>query len=170
MHVELKKAAEAQPEPDPVQAENPAVRERLEKAEAAAAAANVRIAALENERAVAEFVDIVKADMPNVSAEHATLGRILKSAKDALTEDDFNELTRVLKAASEQLKTGDVFKQTGASNTAPVTDDPVVEVNRKAAALQKDNPNLKTAEAVTQVLNSDRKLYDRYAAASQVKV
>ena len=158
------------PKPDPAQAESPEVRARLEKAEKEAKASEIRIAALETERDVAKFVGIVKKDMPNVSAEHGKLASILKSAKDALTEDDFNELTRVLKAASEQVKTGDVFKQAAAGGTGPVSQDPTVEVNKRAAELQKVNPKLELADAIGQVLNTDQALYNRYTAATQVKV
>lgn len=146
------------------------VRLALEKAEEERAAlakraddAEAIVKAERDERLTRDF--ITKAEgykaLPFKAAE---FGPVLKACSEKLEKAEFDEVERVLKAADEQIAAGDLFKTQGRSGDAP-GDDPVAEVQAKAAEIKKSDSSLSEGQALERALSSDSDLQTRYLNA-----
>jgi chromosome segregation ATPase len=147
----------------------PAVRERLEKAEADAQALAERLEKAEknaaserDERLSKEFV--TKAEAFKALPVKATeFGAVLKSASEKLSKDEYEHLEGVLKAADEQIAAGDLFKEQGRGGTS-MQDGALAEATEKAQELRKADSTLSAEQALDRVFQNDRALQERYLA------
>ena len=142
-----KKSIEAPAADDSLKGLPEEVRKRLEvaekaiadaKAEAEVAKADAKAAQesakIERDsRVTGEWVAKVKADMPRIAAPADTFGAVLKRAEEALSAEDFAELTRVLKAASAAINLAPI----GSDSTADAT-SASAQIEAAAADLLKD--------------------------------
>jgi hypothetical protein len=127
-------------------------RERLEKSEQALAEK--------------QFIAKAKDELPALAAA-SRLGPVLKAAHEHLDEETFGELEAILKAANEQVETGDLFKELGraALTDESQTGDAWSEIEKAADALiEKDSEGLTREQAIDKVMKTaeGRKLYSRY--------
>jgi len=102
----------------------------------------------------------------NLAKSDDEFGPVLKSIANAerdgaLPEGTAAKLDEVLKAADEQVKAGDLFKEAGRAGHGGATDS---EGKLKAAAdeLRKADPKLSQPQAIAKALENDGSLYDEY--------
>ena len=153
---DLEKASEVET-PEPVEIDkselDPRVREALDKAEARAADADARIEKAENlakaerdARVTKEFV--AKAEQfAHVAGDTSEFGRILKSASESLSKEDFDLLEQRLTAANEQIDKGELFKQAGEDGDGRRGTD-VSDMAQKAEDIRKADPSVSEFEAM----------------------
>ena len=161
LEADLAKAPEPAPvEPTPIDKSelDPRVREALDKAEARAAEADERIEKAESiakaerdQRITKEFV--AKAEQfAHVAGDTSEFGRILKSASESLSKEDFDLLQERLAAANEQIDKGELFKQAGAAGDGQRGGPDIVN---KATEVKKADPNLSQYEAMRQAARGE---------------
>lgn len=141
-----------------------AANERIEKAEKDAKDAQELAKAEQDKRVTREFV--AKAEgyqaLPQKPAE---FGPVLKSASEKLTKEEYDELDRVLKAADEQIRRGDLFKQIGGDGgPGGVGTDAFSELQRKAEEIRKSDSKLSPEQALEKAMQADPELQRRYLA------
>lgn len=151
----LKKASKDDPEPTEIDKSElpPAVRDALEKAEKREQEANERIEKAEtiakeerDQRITREFV--VKAEaIPHVAGDTAEFGKVLKSASELLSKEEFELLEQRLSAVNEQIDKGELFKQLGRSGDAE-RDSGEDAIARKAEELKKADSSLSDYDAM----------------------
>lgn len=129
------------------------VQKRLEAAEAVAKAEK-------DARLTTEFV-AKAAEMPGLTGTPEEIGPVLKAASEALSDEHFDALMGVLKAASEQLESSELFTAKGADGT-PDANSAIDEINKRAAALVESGSAPSLAHAITKAAAADPKLYSRY--------
>jgi len=102
----------------------------------------------------------------NLAKSDDEFGPVLKSIANAerdgaLPEGTAAKLDEVLKAADEQVKAGDLFKEAGRNGHGGATDS---EGKAKAAAaeIKKADPKLTDAQAIAKAYADDPTLYDEY--------
>jgi hypothetical protein len=135
------------------------IRKRLEASEA-------RIQKMEDEKL--EQVYLAKA---KALGQNEDFGRVMKRVSvNATTAEDLQEIERVIKALSEQAKSGKLFTTLGSDgNDGDVADEPDKAFLAKARKLREDNKDLSWNDACAQVAREDPDLYDRHrrSAATQ---
>jgi hypothetical protein len=88
-------------------------------------------------------------------------------AKNQATPADIEDLERLLKAQGEQIKTGRLFSEFGKGGFESGEPSAQHRVMAKAKELQKADPKLSVADAITQVLKADESLNSDYLAESR---
>jgi hypothetical protein len=121
-----------------------------------------------SEQALAEKQYIAKAkdELPALAAADK-LGPVLKAAAESLAEETFGELEAILKAANEQVETGDLFKELGrtALTSEDTAGDAWSQLEKAAEAIvEKDGETLTREQKIDRVLKTEegQKLYARY--------
>lgn len=136
------------------------IRKRVEAAEKKAADAEVEIAkmreAVKEKEVIEKCAGIDGADV---------LVPVLKR----LTDADQEPIIKALKALTEQVKAGELFKAKGSDGNGMSAGSAVEEINKRAADLAKaDNVSLGDAQA--KIFAADPELYDRYRAETSLRV
>ena len=88
-------------------------------------------------------------------------------AKNRATSEDIADLERLLKAMGEQVKHGRLFAEFGKGGFEEGSPRASNRVQARVTELQKADPKLGYADAVTQVLKADSSLQDEYLAESR---
>jgi hypothetical protein len=130
------------------------VRKRLEDGEA-------KVAKLEAEKAEAEQVAFVKSALPQIPGKYEEVGGLLKRAKDALKAEDFEALTKILKAASEQIEKGGLFREAGKPGDGAVS-NPLAQIDALAEAIVAKDASVTKSAARARVIADHPELYDAY--------
>lgn len=109
---------------------------------------DVLIAKAEDEKIEKEFVAIVKSDMPNLGKAE-DIGRLLKTCKEKLEDQDFNFIESVFKKASSQIEEGDLFTEFGSSVEAGESSSSDAEdrAMAKVAKIREENPGMTIQKA-----------------------
>ena len=141
-------------------AEIEAMQKRLEDAEKRATEADERVAKLETERRTAEFVKRAEG-YASIPVEAPKFGPILMKAADALTDEERDELYRVLDAANEAARVGKLFSEAG--NDMP-EGSARAQVTAKAEEIRKADPKLTLEQAKRQVYRDNPELAEQEAA------
>ena len=113
-------------------------------------------------RETAEMIAKAEKDMANVpSTTPVELGPLLKRAKNALIEADYNTLEKALVAASAAIKAGELLKEVGTTgaNAGSNAND---QLNSLAKAINIANPNLTKEQAFVKALDQNPNLYAQY--------
>ena len=116
------------------------------------------MAAIDEERDIAKMAQAIGADMPNLPVEVAKFAPILKRAATAMTEEDFAELNRVLKASSAGM--GEMLKAVGLPLHRVTKSSTEAEVDAKAQEIAKRD-GVTFEKAYTKVLEENPALYRR---------
>ncbi len=151
----------------------PAVREALEKAEARAdklekqAEEDAKIAKAERDlRITREFVAKAETEFPSVGGSSEEFGPVLKTMSETLPEDVFKSIETRLRAAEEQVRTSNLFKELGmGGDPTPGADVELDAALQKADDLQKADPNLSRYDAMR--LSMSREQQAAYLAANR---
>lgn len=99
-----------------------------------------------DQRVTREFV--VKAEaIPHVAGDTAEFGKVLKSASELLSKEEFELLEQRLSAVNEQIDKGELFKQLGRSGDAE-RDSGEDAIARKAEELKKADSSLSDYDAL----------------------
>lgn len=142
--------------------------ELIKKAEEQATKAENAERIAKEERDVRETRDYIakSAGYENLAKADDEFGPVLKSIANAerdgaLPEGTAAKLDEVLKAADEQVKAGDLFKEAGRNGHGGNSD---AEGKAKAAAaeIKKADPKLTDAQAIAKAYEADPSLYDEY--------
>ena len=134
---------------------NPAIKERVEKAEAAVAEAVAKTVAAEEKIAKADFAKRA-AELNALPTKPEEFGEVLRKIADA-TPAEYERLTEVLKSANEIIKSGKAFEEVGSGQTGAASGMTVIE--KRAEELRKVNPSLTKEQAFVKVMETDPKLY-----------
>lgn len=158
---EAKKAAELEKQKADekiavTKAEHEAVAKKLADAEA-------EIAKMRDEQELAKFTEIAKSELGSLPEKAETMGALLRKAKGALDEAEFQSLFRLLKAANAQSDTSVLFKQFADGND----DEPQSaeeQITAKAEELRKADPSLTIEQATAKVMADSPELRKAYGA------
>jgi len=148
----------------------PEVRALVEKAEKDATEATAKAAAAEalakeerDRRLDREY--LAKAEsFKFLGADTGELAPLLKSANATLGSEQYEKLEGILRAADEQIRQGDLFKQMGTDQGGGEPTDALMEVTRKAEELRKSDDSLSMEKAMERVMTEDKALQQRYLA------
>jgi len=130
-----------------LEAENQATKERLEKAE--------------TQRILKEHIEKAEKSYPH-AGDPAKIALITKEIAQKVPEA-WAELEPILKAMSEQIEKGELFKEMGKSTSSESDDNTALaEINKMAKERVEKGLDTDFASAWTKVVNADRELYGRY--------
>lgn len=121
------------------------------------------IAKMRAEQTQREFRDIAKSELPKLPGKSDEVGDILMKAHDALDEDEYKSLFKMLKAANAQADTAEIFKELGNPDNDDASKSVAEIVAEKAQALV-DSGDAKTLEiAKAKVMKDSPELRKQYA-------
>jgi hypothetical protein len=150
----------------------PEIRKALEKAETEReelrkqAQKAERLAKDERDRRIErEFVAKAEAEYAHVGGDAAEFGRLLKSASEKLSGDEFAQLETQLKAANERIS-ATLYKEAGVSGD-PVPGATSVhadKLEKRAQELRKADRSLSAYEAMHLAMTEDREAQAAYLA------
>ena len=130
-----------------LETENQATKERLEKAE--------------NQRILKEHIEKAEKIYPH-AGDPAKIALITKALEQKAPEA-WAELEPILKAMSEQIEKGDLFKELGKSTSQDSDDNTALtEINKMAKERIEKGLDTDFATAWTMVVKADPELYGRY--------
>ena len=130
-----------------LETENQATKERLEKAE--------------NQRILKEHIEKAEKIYPH-AGDPAKIALITKALEQKAPEA-WAELEPILKAMSEQIEKGDLFKEVGKSTPGESEDNTALtEINKMAKERIEKGLDTDFATAWTMVVKADPELYSRY--------
>lgn len=103
-----------------------------------------------------EFITKAENDFAYVGGDTREFGKLLKSASENLSKDDYDRLEEVLKAADKGLEKSELFTEIGKSGEATrEARDGIQKAEDKAAELRKADPTLSRADALAQAYRTD---------------
>jgi hypothetical protein len=127
-----------------------AVWQSREDEKSRADAIEARLQKMEEKEEAETFVRKARDDFGNLPTDPTKLGPVLKAASAALSEEQYQEITEVLRAADEMIAQSSIFDEHGKTTRKPSnTED---EVMAKARKLMADEPDLKQHEAISRVM------------------
>ena len=129
-----------------LETENQATKERLEKAE--------------NQRILKEHIEKAEKIYPH-AGDPAKIALITKALEQKAPEA-WAELEPILKAMSEQIEKGALFKELGKSTSHESDDTALTEINKMAKERIEKGLETDFATAWTKVVKADPELYGRY--------
>ena len=129
-----------------LETENQATKERLEKAE--------------NQRILKEHIEKAEKIYPH-AGDPAKIALITKALEQKAPEA-WAELEPILKAMSEQIEKGALFKELGKSTSQESDDTALTEINKMAKERIEKGLETDFATAWTMVVKADPELYGRY--------
>lgn len=112
-----------------------------------------------NARITKEFI-VKAATMPLIGITSEQMGPILKAVSEACPTE-YAQLEAVLKANSEAIAKGDLFKTLG-SDGSGATETAWDQINKKAEELRKADSSLTAAAALTKAMQENPALYAQY--------
>jgi DNA repair exonuclease SbcCD ATPase subunit len=143
------------------------IRKRLEDAEKDKTEREAELKKAKFEASEKEHIEKAKAfEVLPVEAEK--FGGVLKRVHDAVGDEDFAEVERVLKAADEAARKGGVFKEKGQTGGSGTPGDNEAEAIAKARAkelVEKSDGKLTEHDALGQVFRAEPELYEKYRAS-----
>jgi hypothetical protein len=134
---------------------NPAIKERVEKAEAAVAEAVAKTAAAEETIAKADFAKRA-AELNALPIKPEEFGEVLRKISAAAPEQ-YTKLTEVLKSANEVIKSGKAFEEVGSGQVGEPKG--LTAIEKKAEEIMKSEPTLTKEQAFVKAMERDPKLY-----------
>lgn len=147
---ELKALKDKEQKPDPLAKLDDSAKAVVAKAMADAAAANERVAKLEDERERETFIH--KAAAYKLFAKADDFGPVLRKIAKALSAEEFKFLETRLAAVEKQLATGKLFAETGLAGAEDGS--PVEKLNALAVEIRKSDPKLTKEQAYAQALKT----------------
>lgn len=141
-----------------------AVRARLEKAEADAAAANERIEKAEKLAKAEREIRVTREFVAKAESYRALVikadefGPVLKEAAEKLSKEAYDAIESVLKAADEQIAKGELFKEHGRGGDAQATSGGSDALVAKAAELRKSDSSLTEGQAMERAIAENPEL------------
>lgn len=148
-----------------------AVRDALEKAETErdelkkAADEATQLAKAERDQRIAkEFIAKAEGEFAHVGGDSTEFGPILKAASEKLSKEEYEALETRLRAAEEQVRTSQLFKEMGRSGDPAPAGEGDQDLARKAEELRKNDSSLTPYQAMEQALRQSRELQRQYHA------
>lgn len=129
-----------------LETENQATKERLEKAE--------------NQRILKEHIEKAEKIYPHAGDPAKTA--LITKAIEQKAPDAWAELEPILKAMSEQIEKGALFRELGKSTSQESDDTALTEINKMAKERIEKGLDTDFATAWTMVVKADPELYSRY--------
>lgn len=129
-----------------LEAENQATKERLEKAE--------------NQRILKEHIEKAEKIYPHAGDPAKTA--LITKAIEQKAPEAWAELEPILKAMSEQIEKGALFRELGKSTSQESDDTALTEINKMAKERIEKGLDTDFATAWTMVVKADPELYSRY--------
>lgn len=145
---------------DIMKSADPRLVEILKSAQERAEAAEMIAKAERDFRLEREFVSKC-ATLTHLPIDNDDFGKVLKSIADVIDTDTFNKVWQVLEAANANIGTGNTFKEIGKS-TGFHNDGPATNIEKAAAKIQSENPNLSREQAIAKAVENDPTLYISY--------
>lgn len=116
----------------------------------------------------AEAVEKANEEMAELPTSAEDLGDVLYTAKNALDEEQYEQLTQALKAASEQIEENDaLLKEYGAAGSINTGTDAWAEIQRRARELVEDGEVDTVQKGVKKVIERDKDLAKRHQAENR---
>jgi hypothetical protein len=144
---------------------SPEAREYVEKAMKASEEASrvakesaEKLAKAEDEKKTQEFIQKAGIDYPNFPIKAESLGPILKSVSEAVDEEQFKEVARILKAADDAIRTREDLSELDQITETEGLD----KLDNAVAELQKADPKMTREAAVLKACETDPSLYSNY--------
>lgn len=88
-------------------------------------------------------------------------GIVLKSVAEAVDAETFEKVWQVLEAANAGMAQGGIFKEVGKSVSTDA-DGPATLIDKAAARIREQNPDLTEAQAIAKAIEHDPTLYTAY--------
>lgn len=160
--MEAEKQAElAQAEEEILKSADPRLVEIVKAAEERAAAAEAIAKAERDFRLEREFV-AKAAELEALPVKADEFGMLLKSVADVLTEEQYDAIWNVLTAANASIAKSAMFGEVGKSSAPSDNDGPMNIIEKAAARLMNDEPNLTKEQAIAKAVAADATLYTQY--------
>lgn len=160
--MEAEKQAElAQVEEEILKSADPRLVEIVKAAEERAAAAEAIAKAERDFRLEREFV-AKAAELEALPVKADEFGMLLKSVADVLTEEQYDAIWNVLTAANASIAKSAMFGEVGKSSAPSDNDGPMNIIEKAAARLMNDEPNLTKEQAIAKAVAADATLYTQY--------
>lgn len=145
------------------------IKKQNEELKAKAEAAEAIAKAEQDKRETGEFVALAKSAMSNlVSTTPDELGPILKEAKAKLSKENFDKLEVTLKASSEAIAKGDLFKEKGAGGGGDSSSSPSEQLEAIAKAKVEKGEAKDFREAMAKAAQENPHLYRDHAKSVAV--
>jgi len=160
MQADIDAEAEAE-EQEILKSADPRLVEIVKAAEERAIAAESIAKAERDYRLEREFVSKAQ-ELNNLPVTAEEFGLVLKSVADALTEEQYDAIWKVLSAANANLANSAMFSEVGKSTASADTDSPMSVIEKAAARLQSEMPTLTKEQAIAKALEADANLYNQY--------
>ena len=146
---------------DLLKSADPAIRELVAKAQQEAEEATAIAKAEREKRLNREFFE--KADsLPHISGDTDDLAELLKSVSALVPEETFGKIEEILRAANEQIETGELFKTAGVEGEVE-GDDAYGKLVKIAKRYQEGDADLSYEAAFVKAVENNPDLYDDYA-------
>jgi len=124
---------------------------------------------LKDEKAESEMVEVVKGSMQALPGKYDENGKLLKRFKDAVSPEDFDALSTMLKAASAQIEKGGLFREVGKGGDGePIGQRPLDIIETKVAELVAKNDKLTHDDALKLIFAANPELYRAYTRSVTV--
>lgn len=156
-----KQAEQAQVEEEILKSADPRLVEIVKAAEERAAAAEAIAKAERDFRLEREFV-AKAAELEALPVKADEFGMLLKSVADVLTEEQYDAIWNVLTAANASIAKSAMFGEVGKSSATSDGDGPMNIIEKAAARLMNDEPNLTKEQAIAKAVAADATLYTQY--------
>lgn len=140
---------------------DPAMRDHMIKLHKANVAAQKRLAEMDEEREIAKAVAAVKSDYQHLPIKPENFGPVLKRMSGTMSEEDFAEVKRVLKAADHAMLTATTMSGPGGYAIAKGTAETRLDSMAKERA---EKTGVSFAKAYTEVMRDNPDLYNQYKA------
>jgi hypothetical protein len=144
---------------------DPAVVELIKAAEDRATVAEEIAKAERDHRLEREYIEKAS-EYASLPVDPTEFGPVLKAAADALDDEVFDHLIKVLTAANEAIRQGSTFDEIGKATTFDA-DSGIGKVEQIAKALQANEKGLSYEAAVAKAVMDDPTLYDNYLKESR---
>lgn len=154
-------AENAEVEAEILKSADPRLVEIVKAAEERAIAAENIAKAERDFRLEREFISKAgELDALPVNAED--FGLLLKSIADVLSEEQYDSVWQVLTAANASVAKSAMFGEVGKSSAPSDNDGPMNVIEKAAARLMNDEPNLTKEQAIAKAVAADATLYTQY--------
>ena len=145
---------------DILKSADPAIVKIVKAAEERAEAAEVIAKAERDFRLEREHVSKASS-LDKLSIDAATFGKVLKTAADVLSQEDFSAIMGALEGANASVEAGAVFAEMGKS-VGFDNDGPTSALNKAAASLREVDSDLTPEQAIAKAVTENPSLYTEY--------
>lgn len=110
-------------------------------------------------RVTKEYEDKAAKEFANVGGAKE-VGAVLKSAKDNMSDDEYKNFEKVMKANQTKLEVGNIFSELGSSQGA--SNDLETKIQVKKEAIMKANTDFTKEQAEAKAFEDNPELYNQY--------